>query len=162
MAEPLEHLLERAKHLPPVQRPKHTQPQPVSPPAPIYRGTMGNPDGMRVLRIIDGKLFEDEPLGWEIYSEGQPLPVLLGHGAYHGDFAVAKIKQTAIGPRYVSVVHRGQYFDNFTYWLYAMCGEQDPGFTPRWAEREHLNATTSAEPASVTGQVTSGHPLIGG
>lgn len=98
---------------------------------------MGNPPGTRVLRILDGKLFEDEPIGWNVYSEGQPIPVLLGLGPLAGDFAVGKLHQKYDG-NYCSIVHRGQHFDNFTLWLYAMCGELDADFTARWAERTNL------------------------
>ncbi|MGY4160500.1 hypothetical protein ACVINW_006342 [Bradyrhizobium sp. USDA 4461] len=112
-----------------------------------YRGMMGNPRGTSVLRIIDGKLFEDEPIAWHVFSEGEPVPVLLGIGPIQGDYAVATKKDTAIGQRYFTVVHRGKYYDNFTQWLYAVCGEMDPAFSPRWADR---------------GPVTDGHSPIGG
>lgn len=122
MTDILDELKRRGKNLPPAPR---TGPQ--------YRGMMGNPDGRRVLRIIDRKLFEDEPIAWQVYSEGQPIPVLLGHGPLDGDFAVAQLSHTAIGPRYCTVVHRGKYYDNFTQWLYAQCAEADPSFSPRFA-----------------------------
>ena len=110
------------------------------PPSPVLRpvtlARFGNPPGTYVLRIIDGKLFEDEPIAWELRSEGQPIPVLLGMGAVEGDFAVATKKDTAIGRRYFTVIHGGKYFDNFTQWLYAQCAEHDPNFSPRWASSQ--------------------------
>ena len=105
---------------------------------PQYLGLMNNPEGVRVLRVIDGNLVEDEPIGWQVFSVGQPIPILLGLGPCAGDFAVGQKKPTNMGYRYVSVCDRGKYYQNFTLWLYARMGELDPSFSPRFADREEV------------------------
>jgi len=84
---------------------------------PFYRGMMGNPPNTTILRAIEGRIFCEEAIAWEFWSEGPPVPILLGVVPLREDFAVWHQERLAGGGSAGQVKHRGRYFESPLHWL---------------------------------------------